>query len=129
MRRRTIGLVLVSVLGVAALAWLGFGLFQAGYVEGAASEGAEIIIGRGAYLPGLYGFGVIGIMFKALFALLFFGLIARLFFFRPWAHTGHGHGRGVARHEGFRSRMDEHLTEWHRQAHEDQPADDTPEQA
>jgi hypothetical protein len=132
--RRTIGILILSVLGLALAAWLGVGLYQAGYVQGAAAEGSEIVIGHGYPYPGPYGIGVIGIMFKAFFALLFFGLLAKLFFFRPWAHHhGHGPGRmgfgpGGPRHEEFRNRMEQHLTEWHDQAHavpEQEPAEES----
>jgi hypothetical protein len=123
MNRRTIGIILLSVLAIAGLTWAGFGLYEAGVVHGAAAEGSDIVVGRGYhYYPGFYGIGVIGIMFRAFFALLFFGLLARLFFFRPWAHYGGhrgpgGFGPGGPRHDEFRNRIDEHLTEWHDAAH------------
>ncbi len=123
MRIRTIGIVVLIVLGLAVAGGIGTSLFQAGYAQGVAADGAELVVGRGYYYPGLYGFGVIGIMLKALFALLLFGLFARLFFFRgfmrhgrgPWMHGEHGpHGD---RREEFRSRMEDHLAEWHDRAH------------
>lgn len=139
MRSRRIGVFILVVLGLGLAASAGYGLYQAGYTQGLTAEGAEIVVGRG-YYPGLYGFGVIAIMFKALFAFLLFGLLAKLFFFRRWAHRGYwaaeGPGQGGPGHAGpggwsgprkeeFRSRMESHLEDWHRKAHgevgEDKP--------
>lgn len=133
MRRRTIGYIVVGAIGLAAAVWLGVGLYQAGLAQGAIAEGSEIVVGRGyPYYPGFYGFGVIGIMFRALFALLFFGLVARLFFFRTWAHHRGWHGPGSGgdewqgpgrfgpggpRGEEFRRRVETHLAEWHERVH------------
>ena len=134
MRGRVVGGVLLALLIAAALGALGTGLYQAGVDAGLASTGSEIVVQQPRVLPGVYpyyGFGVFGIVFRALFVLVFVGLIARLFLFGRWARPG-GHWKGgshwSAEHrEDFRHRMEDHLSTWHERAHAaDTSADETP---
>jgi hypothetical protein len=109
-RRRVIGTIALTLLTLAIVGSLGVGIYQAGYEHGLIGSTSEIAVTPRAIGP---YYGGIALVFKALFAFLFLGFIAKVFFFRRMHHSGDWRGR----REEFRSRMDEHLTEWHTKVH------------
>ena len=127
MRRNVIGTVLITLLIVGALGAIGFGLWQMGYQRGLVETGTEVVTRtvngiQGWWGPGwgFGGFGFFGLFFKVLLFFLLFGLIARLFFGpRRWGGPGPYWGRGW--HEGQGSPVEQHMTEWHDQAHGNPP--------
>jgi hypothetical protein len=132
MRRNVIGTILITLLVVGALGAIGFGLWQMGYQRGLVETGAEVVVNtaRGVgdwWGPGWgVGFGFFGFFFKILFVILLIGLISRLFFGpRRWG-PGPYWGRGW--HEGDQHPMDQHLTQWHDQAHGDTTQQPPPDQ-
>jgi hypothetical protein len=124
---------LLTVLVLGALGAVGYGVYQIGFEQGLAQSGAEVIVnppGTVVYPglhPGIWGFGFVGIFFKILFFVLIFGLIARIFFGRRRWGWGPGPYRGRPGWHHDHSPMEDHLGEWHRQAHEghadEDPAD------
>jgi hypothetical protein len=112
----------ITVLVLGALGAIGYGLWQTGYQQGLVENGAEIVVPHsgvavGPYWHGGWGWGFFGI-FRILFLILIIGLIAR-FFFGPrrwgWGPGPYRYGRGTS------SAVDERLSDWHRQAHDENP--------
>jgi hypothetical protein len=113
----------ITVLVLGALGAIGYGLWQTGYQQGLVENGAEIVVpgpgvGVGPYWHGGWGWGFFGI-FRILFLILIIGLIAR-FFFGP-RHWGWGPGPYRYGPWDDRQAVDERLSEWHRQAHDENP--------
>lgn len=118
MRGGTWGRILAALVVVGGLALIAVSAYQAGYAEGAVTDGGVRVVER---MP-LYGFGVIGVMFKVLFFFLIFGLLARLFWHRPWHRGGPGHHMGPwgspeEWQEAMRARGEQRFAEWHERAH------------
>ena len=123
----TIVRVVAAVVLVGLLGTVGVGIYQAGFVAGAATEGATVVApfaGYGLYGPGWgHGGGFFGFIGTLLFVLLLFGLLRAVFWRGPRAWGGGwGHGNPSAdRHgpEAFRgspweARAREVHEEWHR---------------
>ena len=111
-RRRSIFGFLGVLLLVLALVAGGIGLYRIGYTHGvvasaAVEGGIERPLRDGFMYPRLWAYGFMpfgfhrgpsllgmffGLLFFGGFMLLLAGLIARLFFFRKWAHGPGGHG-------------------------------------
>lgn len=113
---RVFGRVLAVLLLIGALGALGYATWNSGYQQGiveSAETTADVVV-TAPYYPGAWGFGFFWI-FKVFFVLLFIGLIARFIFGpRRWGHHRWGPG---GPNEGSRSKMEERLAEWHRDAH------------
>jgi hypothetical protein len=113
--RRIWRTLFLTLLVAAVVGGLGYGIYQAGFEQGALGSGADLVESQGPVGPYIYG--GIALVFKALFAFVFIGFIAKLFFFRRMVHHGGPRGDWQGRREEFKARMDEHLTEWHTRAH------------
>ena len=111
--RRISRTLFLTLLIVTVVGGLGYGIYQAGFEQGALGSGADLV----ERPVGPYASGGIALVFKALFTLLLVGFIAKLFFFRRMVHHGGHRGDREARREEFKARMDSHLTEWHDRAH------------
>lgn len=120
MNGRIVFRVILTILLVAAIAGVGFYVYNIGLMQGRA-QGAQLVDPEGGTAPYLpygywpyfrpfgFGFGFFGIFFL----LFFFFFVARVLFWRPyggWGRHFDDHGRGVS------SRFEE----WHRKQHEDQ---------
>jgi hypothetical protein len=122
MKRSVLTTVLITVLAVAALGAMAFGVYQIGFQAGLVDSGAEVVVNRvhdGLRAVGWggwgFGFGFFGLIFRILFFVLIFGLIARLVFGpRRW---GWGPGPYWGGYQGPNHPMEERLTEWHDKAH------------
>lgn len=123
MKRTVVNAVLVTVLAIAALGAIGFGVYQIGFQAGLVESGAEVVVNthRG-FGPGWvgHGFGAGGagifwLMLRVLFFVALFGLIARLVFGpRRW---GWGPGPYWGGYQGPHHPTDDRLSEWHDRAH------------
>lgn len=107
MRRSVWGTVLVTIGILGGLSLVGYQVYQAGYRAGLVENGAEVVVRgfEGGFFPFFPFFGIV-------FFFLFFGLIARVAFGRPWR----GPYRDWSPEQG--SPMDRRLSEWHERAHE-----------
>jgi len=116
---RVFGKVVLVLLLIGTLGAIGYGVWNAGYQQGLVEtvETTADVVVTTPYYPGLYGFGVFGLIFKIFFVFLFFGLIFKFFFgWRYWRrhHDGHGNGPGS---DHYRSKMEDRMNRWHDEAH------------
>lgn len=125
----------VAVVGLVGAA--GVGIYQAGFVAGAAAEGVTVVppfAGYGWYGPGWgHGFGLFGFLGAVLFVFLLFGLLKALFGRGPrgawnggWGHPsrhGWGHRPDAFRGGPWEDRAREIHEEWHRRHGSDPDAD------
>lgn len=119
---RVFGRVLLVLLLIGTLGAIGYGVWNAGYQQGLVEtvETTADVVVTAPYYPGLYGFGVFGLIFKLFFVFLFFGLIFKFFFGRRYWREHHG-GPG---HDNYRSMMEDRMSRWHDQAHGSPPRSD-----
>ncbi len=117
MRRNVIGAILATILVLGALGAAGYGVYQLGYQQGLVETGAQVVVNGPGYYPGLWGFGVFGLLFRVIFLFLVFGLIARLVFGRRRWGWGPGPYRGRG-YDGHDSPMEHRLDEWHQRMHD-----------
>ena len=125
----TIARIVAVVLLVGLIGGVGVSVYQAGFVAGAAAEGATVVAPLAGYGWGFgHGFGFFGFLGTLLFFLLIFGLL-RAIFWRgprgwgrgPWGYGHHGSG-GPDRPSGpeafrgspWEDRAREVHDEWHR---------------
>lgn len=116
MRRNTFIIIILSLVGLAGLAAVGYGVFQIGYEQGLVETGAEVVRTVGpAGFPGWGGggFWVVGIFFRVLFLILILTLISRVAFgWRRWG--GPPWARGMSDDHPMHRRLED----WHSKAHE-----------
>ena len=115
---RVFGRVLAVLLLIGTLGALGYATWNAGFQQGIVEsvETTTEVVVTTPYYPGFGAFGFFWI-FKLFFVFLFIGLIAKFIFGpRRWSHRGWGPGGPP---ESYRSKMEERLTEWHRDAHDE----------
>ena len=123
---RVFGRVVLVLLLIGTLGAIGFGVWNSGYQQGLVEtvETTTDVVVTAPYYPGLYGFGVFGLMFKIFFAFLFFGLIFKfLFGWRYWRGHHYGPDDGPGRGH-YRSTMEDRMTRWHDEAHGSLPRSD-----
>lgn len=118
----TVGRVIAALVLVGLLGAVGVGIYQAGFVAGAAAEGTTVVAPYAYGWGWGIGHGFFGFLGTLLFIVIIFGLL-RAIFWRgprwgrgPWGYGHHGYGKGE---EGFRGspwedRAREVHDEWHR---------------
>lgn len=138
MKRTIWGSVILALLLTAGLVGLGLVVFNAGVSQGLAESGSLAAPAAGNAVSAPYawygyphawgfGFGPLGCLIPLFLALLLFGVLRRLFWFRPWGPGGAtprwGHHRGG--HPGWEKDYPPIFEAWHRRAHgeagEDEP--------
>ena len=142
MNRSTVFKIILTIVLVAALAGLGFIVFNAGVARGMAfsanlpqGEGLRSIpyfampYGRMHY--GFGGFGFFGCLIPIFLILLIFFAIRGLFWHRPryWSHMHSGYWGGPFKQSDWRYNVPPMFEEWHRRVHEKSPEtqQETPE--
>ena len=117
--------VMLVVVLIAAIGAVGYGIWDAGYQQAlveSADANVEVVVATG--YPGYGGFGFI---FKALFVFLLFGLLFKFILgWRRWGPRRLGSGGRSGSHD-YRSRMKDHLADWHDQAHGKAPSSEPEE--
>jgi hypothetical protein len=112
--------VIAAVVLVGLLGALGVGVYQAGFVAGAATEGATVVAPYAYGWGWGIGHGFFGFFGTLLVIFIIFGLLRAIFWRGPrwgggWGYGHHGYGRP----DGFRGspwedRAREVHDEWHR---------------
>ncbi len=135
MNGRFIFRLLVALVAIVAILGLGAIVYNAGVAQGAAQaaqlagseSGAVPVPYYGPYAPPFFGFGFFGLLGLLFFLFLLFGAMRALFWRGPrgWGHMHRGPW-GVppmAGKEDWSKGVPPPFEEWHRRAHESQPAE------
>lgn len=135
MNGRTIVNIALGAIVVALLVGIGIGVYNAGISQGILEAGrvpagAEVPASFGygygygwGHHPGVFGFGIFGLIFPILFILLLIGLFraASGGWRRGWSGPGWGPGGpGRHGHDGWREERERQIADLHKRLHDEE---------